>query len=147
MPCVLSVEKDPTGPGFISSSGLSSHYFGVCIFHFSHLLFLSLDHFLLPFLPLAQKTLFSSFQNSANPLWPFCLILSQNTIWITWCRNMCLFFSSLVPTIFTTYIIMCLYYFSNLKMSFYYVLLCLLTVSWAILKCQGKILCFLFKIW
>lgn len=127
MSCVLAVEKDPTCPGFISTSGLSFHYFGACIFHFSHLLFLSLAHFLLPFLPLAQKTLFS-FQNSANPLWPFCLLLSQNTIWVTWCRNMSLFFSSLVPIIFTTYIIMCLHYFSNL-MIFYYVLLFLLTVS------------------
>ena len=146
MSSVLAVEKDPTGPGFISSSGLSFHHFGACVFHFSHLLFLFLTHFLLPFLPLAQKTLFS-FQNSANPLWPFCLLLSQKTIWVTWCRNMSLFFSSLVPIIFTTYIIMCLHYFSNLMMSFCYVLLFLLTVSWALLKCQGKILCFLFKIW
>ena len=140
------MEKDPTGPGFISSSGLSFHYFGACIFHFSHLLFLFLAHVLLPLLSLAQNTLFS-FQNSTNLLLPVCLLLSQNTIWVTWCRNMSLFFSSLVPIIVTTYIIMCLHYFSNLMMSFYHVLLFLLTCSWAILKCQGKIICFLFKIW
>lgn len=47
----LSVEKDPIGPGLeISSTSLTFHYFGACIFHFSHLLFLSAAHFLLPFL-------------------------------------------------------------------------------------------------
>lgn len=97
-------------PQALASTILEPVSFTLAIFYSC----LSLIFFCLSFL-LHRKL--SSFKILLILYDPF-VSLSQNTIWVTWCRNMSLFFSSLVPIIFTTYIIMCLHYFSNL-MIFY----------------------------